>query len=336
MAMAPPAGWFPDPTEPARLRWWDGARWSDHVALGGVVLPRSLPVGAPDDPGAAPAWHPDPVAPARLRWWDGTTWSDQVAEGGAVRTVPLPVDAAADAAAHDERAPWPGWVLPAGLAGGLASAVLAGLLVALGDAAGLDGEAARLSLAAAGLYSGLFATCWLIHRRCATGRSFRVDLGLRYRSGDWWRGLAASFLARAGVALVIFVIVLLAEDAARADVDAFDEADLTAGLLVAFAVAALVLAPLVEELYFRGLLMRSLESVAPVWLAVAIQAVLFGFAHTSANLGTADLVIVGSTAAAGAVFGLVARRYRRLGPAVAAHAWFNLVAFIALVVLSAE
>jgi membrane protease YdiL (CAAX protease family) len=300
------------------------------------VLPRPVPIGAPDDTRADPAWHPDPVAPKRQRWWDGTAWTDHVADGGVVRDVPLPVDEAAAAAEHDERAAWPGWVAAAGLGGGLVSALLAGLLVLLGEAVGLEGEAAALALASVGLYAGLLAVCWLVHRRCATGRGFRADFGLRYRRGDWWRGLVGSFAARAGVAIVVLVIVLFSEDAARADVDAFEEGDLTAALLVAFAVTALLLAPLVEELFFRGLLMRSLETVVPAWLAVAVQAVLFGFAHTSANLGTADLVIVGSTAAAGLVFGLMARRYRRLGPTVAAHAWFNLVAFVALVVLAAD
>lgn len=27
----PAAAWFPDPSDPARLRWWDGANWTEHV-----------------------------------------------------------------------------------------------------------------------------------------------------------------------------------------------------------------------------------------------------------------------------------------------------------------
>lgn len=27
----PPAGWFPDPQLPGRLRYWDGGRWTEHV-----------------------------------------------------------------------------------------------------------------------------------------------------------------------------------------------------------------------------------------------------------------------------------------------------------------
>jgi Superinfection immunity protein/Protein of unknown function (DUF2510) len=31
-ALAPPAGWYPDPVVPSRLRYWTGSRWSDAMA----------------------------------------------------------------------------------------------------------------------------------------------------------------------------------------------------------------------------------------------------------------------------------------------------------------
>lgn len=30
-ATAPAAGWFPDPGDPSRHRWWDGTAWTEHV-----------------------------------------------------------------------------------------------------------------------------------------------------------------------------------------------------------------------------------------------------------------------------------------------------------------
>ena len=31
-APLPAGGWFPDPSRQARLRWWDGQRWTDHTS----------------------------------------------------------------------------------------------------------------------------------------------------------------------------------------------------------------------------------------------------------------------------------------------------------------
>jgi hypothetical protein len=36
-----PAGWYPDYTGEPRLRWWDGAQWTEHVQ-GGAAQPYSL------------------------------------------------------------------------------------------------------------------------------------------------------------------------------------------------------------------------------------------------------------------------------------------------------
>jgi len=35
--IARPADWLPDPTGRHEVRWWDGARWSEHVADRGVT-----------------------------------------------------------------------------------------------------------------------------------------------------------------------------------------------------------------------------------------------------------------------------------------------------------
>ncbi|MEW6477662.1 MAG: DUF2510 domain-containing protein [Actinomycetota bacterium] len=50
--MSTPAGWYADPTEPARLRWWDGASWSEHVH--------------PAQPVAAASSSPDTYPPATV------------------------------------------------------------------------------------------------------------------------------------------------------------------------------------------------------------------------------------------------------------------------------
>jgi uncharacterized Tic20 family protein len=46
-------GWYPDPEAPQRQRWWDGARWTEHIDSTGYgpVVPR-----APMSPESARQW----------------------------------------------------------------------------------------------------------------------------------------------------------------------------------------------------------------------------------------------------------------------------------------
>jgi membrane protease YdiL (CAAX protease family) len=46
-----------------------------------------------------------------------------------------------------------------------------------------------------------------------------------------------------------------------------------------------VVAPIAEELMFRGYLFGKLRSAVPVWLAVVVTSVIFGFVHQAWNVG---------------------------------------------------
>jgi Protein of unknown function (DUF2510) len=45
----PPAGWFPDPLDPGKQRWWSGAEWTDHIADASTGLALSMDVDVPRD-----------------------------------------------------------------------------------------------------------------------------------------------------------------------------------------------------------------------------------------------------------------------------------------------
>jgi membrane protease YdiL (CAAX protease family) len=80
-----------------------------------------------------------------------------------------------------------------------------------------------------------------------------------------------------------------------------------------------VAAPVVEEIFYRGLLQRSLiRRVGPGW-GVALASVLFSAAHL-------QLLQFPALALAGGLFGILAYRCGRLGPAIVAHMVFNLTA----------
>lgn len=109
---------------------------------------------------------------------------------------------------------------------------------------------------------------------------------------------------------------------------------LTAGAsgasLALLGVLVCVGSPVVEELFFRGLLLRAIAGRLPglrpdlrAVLSVLIVSVVFGLAHFEA------LQLIGLIGF-GAVLGTLAWRTGRLGPGIVAHAAFNTVTIVAL------
>ena len=102
--------------------------------------------------------------------------------------------------------------------------------------------------------------------------------------------------------------------------------------LVVLAVLVCVGSPVVEELFFRGLLLRSLlgtfDQIGPRLgpaLSIVVTALVFALVHFEALqfLGLAGF---------GVVLGVLAWRTGRLGPSIVAHMTFNTVTIIAIVV----
>ena len=100
--------------------------------------------------------------------------------------------------------------------------------------------------------------------------------------------------------------------------------------LALLVVSLVVLAPLGEELLFRGLLLRALARRMRFWPAALLSAALFTSAHLDAYLLWPRAVALIGTGVA------LAWIYRRRGywASVAAHATVNTVASIALVITS--
>jgi hypothetical protein len=96
------------------------------------------------------------------------------------------------------------------------------------------------------------------------------------------------------------------------------------------AVLTVVVVPVVEELFFRGLVLRSLlrlfagaGPVVGVALAVVADGVVFGLAHF-------ELLQLLGLAVFGTVLSLMAYKLRRLGPGIFAHGMFNLMAILSV------
>jgi membrane protease YdiL (CAAX protease family) len=279
----------------------------------------------------APAgWYQDPGGRHAQRFWDGDRWTEGVADGSVVAEDALPAP---------ERARSPLGVRPpetrAELPARAAGLALAGLVigVALGAGGSLTGSllfhhslTARLVGGQLGLWGGWLGACWVASSRYATGHVL-VDFGGRLAGGaDVLRGLALSIVARfaAGAVLIPLLLVNRRFIGDNSDVIRMGIGNRTA--LITIAAIAVVGAPFVEELFFRGLLQRSLESRLGGAGAVVVQAVVFGVGHGRPDYGVRNVAVILSLTVVGLILGATAQRYRRLGPGMLAHGMFNLVA----------
>ena len=267
-----------------------------------------------------PGWYPDPMAQADLRWWDGARWTPGLA---ALPPVPPP----------------PERTLPRQAVGfavlGTIAIVAGTRVVAQFAETHLRTVRERESIAWAFylvLYGGLFLLVRAACRRYGTG-SLRDDLTMRFRWSDL--GLGPVLFVAARIAQVMVTApILIASTAVRQSSLHYSHTQQTqrASGLVMLAVAGILVAPVVEELLFRGVIQRGLiPAVGSVWAAV-IQGILFGLYHFAPFLGLYNLVLLTANATFGVLFGFMARHRRTLGTGMVAHAITN--ASVLLVILA--
>lgn len=94
---------------------------------------------------------------------------------------------------------------------------------------------------------------------------------------------AMSLIAGAGISGVSYLWILAARNipAFQESLAAMEAANqsIESGSTVQLLLTVAIAAPLLEELLFRGIVLRSLAKVLPVWAAIALSAVLFGAYH---------------------------------------------------------
>lgn len=98
---------------------------------------------------------------------------------------------------------------------------------------------------------------------------------------------------------------------------------------VAGVIAVALVAPVVEEVIFRGLMMNRLSRVMPGWLAVVISAAVFGVCHGHPIWFAYAFVL-------GAVFGFIDLRAGSIWPSILGHLVFNAISQILAVIPESE
>jgi membrane protease YdiL (CAAX protease family) len=151
-----------------------------------------------------------------------------------------------------------------------------------------------------------------------------ADFGLRMEPRDVPVGLVVGFLAQVVIVPLVYWPLLKLLDEPDVSAAARSLTDRAHGFGVVLLVVLTVIgAPIVEELFFRGLLLRSLERRLRPVLAIAVSSLIFASVHFQA-LQLLALAIFGVIA------GTLAHRAGRLGPAIWAHVAFNATTVIAL------
>ncbi len=226
----------------------------------------------------------------------------------------------------------PRWGLGDAAAGMLAGLLLSSVIASIWLGATGDDELTigGLAVSQLGLWAGLAGSVVWASSRKGTGR-LADDFGWRLRPVDLAVGVVCALLAHAFLDLVVARLLgpLLGDPDVSEPVEELVEAAggvRIVGLLVFVSVGA----PIVEELFFRGLLLRSLQRRFDDRVAIVLSAVLFGLAHVQAlALGALVLVIVSLTLL-GTALAALAVRTGRLGPAIVTHSVFNAVSVAAV------
>ncbi len=187
-------------------------------------------------------------------------------------------------------------------------------------------------LAVAAQYLAMAALCVGVTRHWGTG-SMRADLGLAFKPVDWLDG-TIGWLAGVGLVGVIAAALGRLGIPTTTNNPLVSKGEASTSLMpqwLALALAALVmvaLAPLLEELLFRGVLFRSLRSQCGIAPALIMQAVAFGLFHADQGRGSGNVGLVAILSTVGLVLGVIAHRAQgRLGAAIVAHGLHNGLAF---------
>ena len=207
------------------------------------------------------------------------------------------------------------------LVGLLARVAAMGVVIAVEGADAADDPSLVVgSLVQWALYLGLVGVpAWLVARR-----------GVRWADLGWWsapegrvrealQGLGIGVVAQVAAVPTLYAPILLLTDDLDVSGPARELVDRADGVgVVLLVLMVVVMAPLAEELFFRGLALRALEARMGPRTALVASAVLFGVTHLQL-LQLPALVMIGL------VCGWLAQRDGRLGRAVWAHVGFNLV-----------
>lgn len=164
---------------------------------------------------------------------------------------------------------------------------------------------------------------WLMYCRKKQTGSWRQMLMPQRIIGVLGCGIALQFALTMALTLILPLFPRLMENYTSLVVEALGNESAFMILCVC------ILAPIGEELIFRGLTMRIMEKAMPWQAALVIQALLFGVYHLNLVQGTYAVLL-------GLILGYFARRYGSVVPAMLLHMTINSSSYIISYLLPAS
>ena len=163
--------------------------------------------------------------------------------------------------------------------------------------------------------------CRFASRRWGTG-DLGTDIGLTPRLADLGWGPVIWFGAL-GAQLAVGAIVVALGVPLIGNTEGIDQISADRTYVVSLVITAVIAAPIVEEMVFRGVVMRGLRSRLPLAAVIVVQGLLFGAAHVDPVRGAGNVGLVLVLSGVGIAFGIAVALLGRIGPSIVAHAIFN-------------
>lgn len=231
------------------------------------------------------------------------------------------------------------WGVPAALLAWIVGIVAAGIAASIVATAAnvrsdrLSDDVGVLLGSVVGQSAGVIGTLAIVARTRGRG-SLGADFGLVARlPGDSWLAAGRWLLAGVGLQLLSVPFLQLLVDVhgkveTQEVVQQFEKA--RGPSLVLFAIVVVTVAPLAEELLFRGALLRALlRRTTPAWAAFA-SAAAFAAVHPLASPTFGSVIAVPALFALGLISAGLAIRTGNLSASILLHAGFNLLTAVSV------
>jgi membrane protease YdiL (CAAX protease family) len=286
-----------------------------------------------------PGWYPDPTGAPQWRFWDGRQWTVHVSPyfAYAQRKARPALDAAVDQMRAADDAPW-GWrpvVVP--IAAFLIVIIGAPFVAQAIDPTSYNGKVVFAVAANFVVEVLIAASVWFAGRGIASryggwGRAF----GWRWPR---WIDLGYGALTLVGVFIARIVVGVVANVVTNGDAvkeaQNLEVTDVTVVAVVLLVVLTVICAPVIEELVFRGLLLRTFMRRMGFWPAALLSTLIFGLFHTYEVETIAGAVTLALSVACLGLGNCILNRYtNRLAGGIGVHAVFNLVAVVVVIAMA--